>query len=67
MIYPDYMTDEDIALFELDMERFYEDPSMTLDEVNCTLREYATEQLAEQAQLLDFYHTYPTLVDRSLD
>jgi len=56
MQYPDYMTPEDIEAFELDMARFYEDPSVEFDAINRVLRELALEQLAEQAELLHFYN-----------
>jgi len=56
MQYPDYMTDEDIELFELDMERFYEDSSVIYDSVNRELREIYLERLAEQAELLHVYN-----------
>lgn len=55
MIYPDYMTQADIEAFEMDMARFELDPSMEFDEINRVLREIALQQLAEQAQTLDFY------------
>jgi len=57
MIYPDYMTQEDIEAFEMDMARFDLDPSMPFDEINRVLREIYLEQLAEQAELLGFYNT----------
>lgn len=57
MIYPDYMTAEDIEAFEMDMARFDLDPSMPFDEINRVLREIYLEQLAEQAELLGFYNT----------
>ena len=56
MQYPDYMTPEDIEAFELDMARFYEDPSVEFDAINRELRELAQEGLAEQAELLGFYN-----------
>jgi len=56
MIYPDYMTAEDIETFELDMERFYEDPSVIYDSVNRELCEIYLEQRAEQAELLHVYN-----------
>lgn len=48
MIYPDYMTAEDIEAFEMDMERFYEDPSVFFDQINRELRELASEALHMQ-------------------
>jgi len=56
MRYPDYMTQEDIEAFEMDMARFYEDPSVEFDQINRELRELALEQMAEQAELLGFYN-----------
>jgi len=56
MRYPDYMTLEDIAEFELDMARFDLDPSMEFYEINRTLREIYLDQLAEQSELLQFYN-----------
>jgi len=56
MRYPDYMTQEDIEAFEMDMARFDLDPSVPFDDINRRLRELALEQLAEQAQLLQFYN-----------
>ena len=56
MQYPDYMTPEDIEAFELDMARFYEDPSVEFDAINRELRELALTELAEQAELLQFYN-----------
>ena len=56
MRYPDYMTQADIEAFELDMARFYEDPSVEFDAINRELRELALEGLAEQAELLGFYN-----------
>ena len=56
MQYPDYMTQEDIEAFEMDMARFDLDPSMPFDQINRVLREIYLEQLAEQAQLLGFYN-----------
>jgi len=56
MQYPDYMTQEDIEAFEMDMARFYEDPSVEFDSINRELRELALEQMAEQAELLGFYN-----------
>ncbi len=58
MIYPDYMTLEDIAEFELDMARFDLDPSMEFDEINRILREIYLDQLAEQSQMLQFYNIW---------
>ena len=56
MIYPDYMTLEDIAEFELDMARFDLDPNMEFDEINRVLREIYLDKLAEQSELLQFYN-----------
>jgi len=56
MKYPDYMTLEDIAEFELDMARFELDPSMEFDEINRILREIYLDQLAEQSEMLQFYN-----------
>ena len=56
MKYPDYMTLEDIAEFELDMARFDLDPSMEFDEINRVLREIYLDQLAEASEMLQFYH-----------
>lgn len=56
VIYPDYMTLEDIAEFELDMARFDLDPSMEFDEINRILREIYFDQLAAQSELLQFYN-----------
>ena len=56
MQYPDYMTPEDIEAFELDMARFYEDPSVEFDSINRELRELALEGIEEQAELLHFYN-----------
>jgi hypothetical protein len=56
MIYPDYMTLEDIAEFELDMARFDLDPSMEFDEINRVLREIYLDQLAAESEMLQFYH-----------
>ena len=55
MKYPDYMTLEDIAEFELDMARFELDSSMEFDEINRILREIYLDQLVEQSQMLQFY------------
>lgn len=52
MRYPDYMTVEDIAEFEMDMARFDLDPGMEFDAVNRLLREMYLDQLAAQSQLL---------------
>ena len=57
MIYPDYMTQEDIEAFEMDMARFDLDPSMPFDEINRVLRELALTELAAEAQELHFYNT----------
>lgn len=56
MIYPDYMTLEDIAEFELDMARFDLDPSMEFDEINRVLREIYLDELAAQSEMLQFYN-----------
>ena len=48
MRYPDYMTQEDIEAFEMDMARFYEDPSVEFDQINRELRELALEQMASK-------------------
>ena len=56
MKYPDYMTLEDIAEFELDMARFDLDPSMEFDEINRILREIYLDQLVEQSEMLQFYN-----------
>jgi len=56
MKYPDYMTLEDIAEFELDMARFELDSSMEFDEINRILREIYLDQLVEQSQMLQFYN-----------
>lgn len=56
MIYPDYMTLEDIAEFELDMARFDLDSSMEFDEINRILREIYLDKLAEESQMLQFYN-----------
>lgn len=53
MIYPEYMTREDIEAFELDMARFELDPSMEFDEVNRELRIVAEIQQQELAENLD--------------
>ena len=52
MQYPEWMTQEDIESFELDMARFYEDPSWDFDEVNCELRIVAEKQ-QKSAENLD--------------
>jgi len=57
MQYPDYMTQEDIDSFELDMARFDLDPSMPFDQINRELRLLYLDQLAEQVQMLCFYNT----------
>ena len=56
MIYPDYMTLEDIAEFELDMARFDLDSSMEFDEINRVLREIYLDKLAAESELLQFYN-----------
>jgi lipoprotein NlpI len=56
MIYPDYMTQEDIAEFEMDMARFELDPSMEYDEINGILREIYLDELAAQSEMLQFYN-----------
>ena len=56
MIYPDYMTAEDIEAFEMDMARFDLDPSMPFDEINRVLRELALTELAAEAEMLQFYN-----------
>ena len=56
MIYPDYMTLEDIAEFELDMARFDLDSSMELDEINRVLREIYLDKLAAESEMLQFYN-----------
>ena len=56
MIYPDYMTQEDIAEFEMDMARFELDSSMEFDEINRILREIYLDELAAQSELLQFYN-----------
>lgn len=56
MIYPDYMTPEDIVEFELDMARFDLDPSMEFDQVNRELREIYLDKLAAESELLQFYN-----------
>ena len=56
MIYPDYMTAEDIAEFEMDMARFELDPSMEFDEINSVLRDIYLDELAAQSELLQFYN-----------
>lgn len=56
MIYPDYMTAEDIAEFEMDMARFELDPSMEFDEINYILREIYLDELAAQSEMLGFYN-----------
>lgn len=56
MIYPDYMTAEDIAEFEMDMARFELDPSMEFDEINSVLREIYLDELAAQSEMLQFYN-----------
>lgn len=56
MKYPDYMTLEDIAEFEMDMARFDLDPSMEFDEINRILREIYLDELAAQSELLQFYN-----------
>ena len=56
MIYPDYMTLEDIAEFEMDMARFELDSSMEFDEINRILREIYLDELAAQSELLQFYN-----------
>lgn len=57
MIYPHYMTAEDIEEFEMDMARLYEDPSMEFDQINRKLRFLALDALTEQAEALGFYFT----------
>ena len=42
-MYPESVTAEDIALFELDMARQYEDNSWGLDEINGELQMLASE------------------------
>ena len=54
MRYPDYMTLEDIAEFELDMARFELDPSMEFDEINRVLREIYLDKLAAESEMLQF-------------
>jgi len=54
MKYPDYMTQDDIESFEMDMARIDLDPSMEFDEINRVLRELALTELAAQAELLQF-------------
>lgn len=56
MIYPDYLTKEDIAEFEMDMARFELDPSMEYDEINLILREIYLDKLAEESEMLQFYN-----------
>lgn len=56
MIYPDYMTAEDIEAFEMDMARFELDPSMEFDEINRVLRELALDELTAVAEHLQFYN-----------
>lgn len=56
MRYPDYMTQEDIDAFEMDMARFDLDPSMEFDEINRVLRELALTELAAAAERLQFYN-----------
>jgi hypothetical protein len=56
MRYPDYMTLEDIAEFELDMARFDLDASMEFDEINRVLREIYLDKLAAESELLQFYN-----------
>lgn len=56
MIYPDYMTQEDIAEFEMDMARFELDPSMEYDEINSILREIYLDKLAAESEMLQFYN-----------
>jgi hypothetical protein len=56
MRYPDYMTLEDIAEFELDMARFDLDSSMEFDEINRVLREIYLDKLAAESELLQFYN-----------
>ena len=56
MRYPDYMTLEDIAEFELDMARFDLDSSMEFDEINRVLREIYLDKLAAERELLQFYN-----------
>ena len=56
MIYPDYMTAEDIAEFEMDMARFELDPSMEFDEINSVLRDIYLDELAAQSEMLQFYN-----------
>jgi hypothetical protein len=56
MQYPEYMTLQDIAEFEMDMARFELDPSMEFDEINRVMREIYLDQLVEQEQLLQFYN-----------
>jgi hypothetical protein len=55
MRYPDYMTQEDIEAFEMDMARFDLDPSMEFDKINRELRDLALDALTEQAEALGFY------------
>jgi hypothetical protein len=55
MRYPDYMTQEDIEAFEMDMARFDLDPSMEFDKINRELRNLALDALTEQAEALGFY------------
>lgn len=57
MLYPDYMTAEDIAEFEMDMARFDLDPSMPFDEINQILQEIYFDYLAAQSELLQFFNT----------
>jgi hypothetical protein len=56
MIYPDYMTAEDIELFELDMARFELDSSMCFDVINRELNNIYLDTLDESAHLLQFYN-----------
>ena len=56
MKYPDYMTPEDIAEFELDMARFDLDSSMEFDEINRILREIYLDKLVEESAMLQFYN-----------
>jgi hypothetical protein len=39
MLYPAYLTQEDIELFELDMARFEMDPSIQWDSINMELQQ----------------------------
>ena len=47
--YEDQLAD-DVLMYELDMERFYEDEAFTLDEINAELQEVAQDLQAQEVE-----------------